>query len=93
LGDLGTGVPERRGAIELGHGFEKGGLLIGAHYRDTENYDSPDGEVLNSGFRDYGFRARGDRYGGKSLLTVAWPPVSAAGAGWAPTRSSAATPS
>ncbi len=72
LGDLGTGIPERRGAIELSHGFEKGGLLVGGHYREAEDYDSPDGPVFNSGFRDYGFRARGDRYGGKSLLTVAW---------------------
>ena len=72
LGDVGAGVPEMRGALELRRGFANGGVLIGGHYRESDDYDSPDGEVFNSGFQDYGFRARGDRYSGRSVLFATW---------------------
>jgi hemoglobin/transferrin/lactoferrin receptor protein len=55
LGAVGVGVPQARAGFEVASGLgEKSGLLFSAHYRDFEDYDSPDGEVLNSGSTDYG---------------------------------------
>ena len=55
LGAVGAGVPQARAGFEVASGLGKtSGLLFSAHYRDFEDYDSPDGEVLNSGSTDYG---------------------------------------
>lgn len=72
VGSLGSGVPERRASLELSHGFASGGLLAQGHWRESDDYDSPAGEVFNSGYRDYGLRLRGDRYVGDSVVSVAW---------------------
>lgn len=52
---LGAGVPEARGAVELSKGLARGGVLLQAHMRNAEDYDSPEGEVFNSGWEDRGF--------------------------------------
>jgi outer membrane receptor protein involved in Fe transport len=38
---LGAGVPEARGNYELSKGLERGGVLLQAHMRKAEDYDSP----------------------------------------------------
>jgi len=48
-GSLGAGAPQQRVALELSKGFYRGGLLVGGHYRDFEDWTSPEGEVFNSG--------------------------------------------
>jgi outer membrane receptor protein involved in Fe transport len=71
-GSLGDGIPDRRASLELRHGFAGGGVLAQGHWREAGDYRSPRGEVFNSGFRDYGFRARGDRYLRNGALSLAW---------------------
>lgn len=71
-GVLGAGIPQQRIGAELSKGLPKGGVLFQAHYRDFDNYDSPAGEVFNSGATDQGFLARGEHEIGRGLLNVAW---------------------
>jgi len=53
---LGAGIPQARAGFQVSSGLgEKSGLLFSAHYREFDDYDSPEGEVLNSGSTDYGF--------------------------------------
>ena len=53
-------------------GLSRGSVLFAAHTRDVEDYDGPDGEVLNSGYADHGFLARGTYELGAGLLTGGW---------------------
>ncbi len=71
-GTVGAGVPEQRGAFELSRGFTNGGLLFQAHVRNAEDYDSPEGEVFNSGWEDRGFLINGHRQVGAGQLAVSW---------------------
>ncbi len=71
-GSLGDGVPDRRASLELRQGFASGGVLVQGHWRQSDDYRSPQGGVLNSGYRDYGFRARADLYQRKSAFSLAW---------------------
>lgn len=71
-GSLGAGVPDRRASLELRHGFASGGLLAQGHWRDSDDYESPQGTVPNSGYSDYGVRARADRYTANGALSLAW---------------------
>jgi len=58
-GTLGAGVPQSRAGLEFESGIgERSGALVSGHYRSFSDYDSPEGEVLNSGSRDFGFLAR-----------------------------------
>jgi hemoglobin/transferrin/lactoferrin receptor protein len=50
--NLGSGRVELQG---LGNGFD---MLLAANYRRADNYQSPQGEVLNSDFRSRSFSAR-----------------------------------
>jgi outer membrane receptor protein involved in Fe transport len=72
VGSLGEGVPEQRAALELRHGFATGGIAAQGHWREADDYDSPSGEVFNSGYRDYGFRARADRHLRSATFSVSW---------------------
>ncbi len=71
-GTFGAGVPEQRGAFEVSKGFSGGGLLFQAHVRNAEDYDSPEGEVFNSGWEDRGFLINGNRRLGAGRLSVSW---------------------
>jgi len=71
-GSLGAGVPDRRASLELRHGFASGGLLAQGHWRESDDYESPQGTVPNSSYSDYGFRARADRYTANGALSLAW---------------------
>ena len=71
-GTLGAGVPDARGAFEVSKGLERGGVLVQAHVRNAEDYDSPDGEVFNSGWQDRGFLVHVTHAIARGFLSAAW---------------------
>jgi len=71
-GGAGVGAPQHRAALELTRGFDRGGILVRGHWRDFDNWDSPEGEVLNSGAEDRGVLARFDHALRGGLLTAGW---------------------
>jgi hemoglobin/transferrin/lactoferrin receptor protein len=71
-GTIGAGVPEARGSFEVSKGLERGGVLVQAHVRNAEDYDSPDGEVFNSGWEDQGFLVHFTHAVAKGFLSAAW---------------------
>jgi outer membrane receptor protein involved in Fe transport len=71
-GTIGAGVPEGRGAFEVSKGFAQGGVLVQAHVRNAEDYDSPQGEVFNSGWEDQGLLVHFTHAVGKGFLSTAW---------------------
>ncbi len=52
----GAGINEAGAAAEFTTGLLGGGLLLGAHYRSSDDYESPEGTVLDSGATLSGFR-------------------------------------
>ena len=54
-GTFGARRSGSRGSFEVSKGFARGGVLVQAHVRNAEDYDSPEGEVFNSGWEDQGF--------------------------------------
>jgi iron complex outermembrane receptor protein len=52
----GTGLDEAGAAAEFTTGLLGGGVMVGAHYRDYGDYESPEGTVLDSGSEMAGFR-------------------------------------
>ena len=71
-GTVGTGIPERRGAIELSKGLAQGGVIFAAHVRDADDWSSPEDEVFNSGYKDGGFLFRVQHKTGKGELSAGW---------------------
>jgi outer membrane receptor protein involved in Fe transport len=71
-GTLGAGVPERRAALEMSKGLARGGVLLAAHTRNADDWNSSIGEVFNSGFSDHGFLARLEHAAGPGSFSVAW---------------------
>jgi hemoglobin/transferrin/lactoferrin receptor protein len=71
-GALGAGVPEARGSFEVSKGLDRGGVLVQAHIRNAEDYDSPEEEVFNSGWEDRGFLVHFTHALGKGFLSTAW---------------------
>jgi outer membrane receptor protein involved in Fe transport len=71
-GLLGTGVPERRGSALVARGLPRGSVMVNLHARQADDWVSPSGPVLNSGFRDRGLLARIDQRVAGNLLTVGW---------------------
>jgi iron complex outermembrane receptor protein len=71
-GTVGAGMPERRGAIEVAKGLPAGGVLFAAHVREAGDWDSPEGEVFNSGFGDRGLMVRAEQKAGVGYLTAGW---------------------
>ncbi len=71
-GTIGGGVPEGRGSFEVSKGLERGGVLVQAHVRNAEDYDSPEGEVFNSGWEDQGFLVHFTHAVAKGFLSAAW---------------------
>jgi outer membrane receptor protein involved in Fe transport len=69
---VGAGEPQQRVGAEVTKGFSQGGILFQGHYRDFDDYDSPEGEVFNSGATDQGFLARGEQIMSGGLLSVGW---------------------
>ena len=71
-GSLGSGGPDRALSGEVGRGLADGGLVVQGRYRDFGDYGSPEGEVVDSAFRDGGVRARLHHELGPGRLGVAW---------------------
>jgi hemoglobin/transferrin/lactoferrin receptor protein len=71
-GTFGAGIPEGRGSFEASKGLERGGVLVQAHVRNAEDYDSPDGEVFNSGWNDRGFLVHFTHAVADGVLSAAW---------------------
>ena len=71
-GTLGAGVPERRAAIELSKGLPQGGVIFAAHARAGDDWNSPEGEVFNSGYADRGFLFRVEQKVGGGTLSAGW---------------------
>lgn len=69
---FGAGTPQERVGVELSKGFGKGGMVIQAHYRDFDDYRSPQGDVYNSGATDQGFLARGEYALGRGIVSAIW---------------------
>jgi outer membrane receptor protein involved in Fe transport len=69
---LGAGIPDRRVGIELSKGVARGGVIFQAHYRNLDDYQSPDGEVFNSGADDSGFALRIEHAVGGGTLSAGW---------------------
>lgn len=71
-GTVGTGVPDQRATLEFGKGFSRGGMFAQAHYRNVEDWESPEGEVFNSGWEDRGVLARTTHLAGSGHLSLGW---------------------
>ena len=71
-GTVGAGVPEARGSFEVSKGLAGGGVLVQAHVRNAEDYDSPDGEVFNSGWEDQGMLLNFTHTVGAGLFSAGW---------------------
>lgn len=71
-GAYGVGTPQERGSVEVSKGLDRGGVLVQGHARNAEDYDSPQGEVFNSGWEDRGFLARFAHALGEGVITTTW---------------------
>ena len=71
-GTLGGGFPEVSGDLEVSAGYGSGGILAGVRGRDFDSYDSPDGPVPNSGWRDSGARLRWEHATPSAVWSVGW---------------------
>ena len=73
IGSYGVGIPGGSVGASVASPLGKdGGILVAGHYRSYGNWDSPDGEVFNSGFRDSGVLVRGSYDLGVGTLTAGW---------------------
>jgi outer membrane receptor protein involved in Fe transport len=72
VGAWGAGAPQERVGAEISKGLGKGGVALQAHYRNFDDYRSPQGDMFNSGATDRGFLARGDYELGQGLLGASW---------------------
>jgi hemoglobin/transferrin/lactoferrin receptor protein len=69
-GAVGAGTPQQRAALELSRGFDRGGVIVQGHWRNFEDWESPEGEVLNSGAEDRGLLVRFDHALGGGLFSA-----------------------
>ena len=68
----GTGLEEMGGAAEVTTGFLGGGIMLGAHYRKFDDYESPEGTVLNSGSEMLGYRLGWQTAALGGVIHVGW---------------------
>lgn len=72
-GDYAVGTPGGRAGVEVTGGLgSEGGFTVLGHYLDYSDYDSPDGEVFNSGFRESGVLLKAGHRVGPGMLTAGW---------------------
>ncbi|HSD26256.1 MAG TPA: TonB-dependent receptor, partial [Vicinamibacteria bacterium] len=71
-GAIGAGTPQRRAALELTRGFDRGGVYVQGHWRELQDWRSPEGRVPNSGAEDRGFLARFDHTLAGGLFSAGW---------------------
>ena len=73
LGDYGFGIPGGGVGASVASSIGPAmGFLVAGHYRSYGNWDSPEGEVPNSGFRDSGGLVRASFLLGPGTLTAGW---------------------
>jgi outer membrane receptor protein involved in Fe transport len=68
----GVGIPQRRASLEVTRGFDRGGLLVQGHWRDFDDWRSPEGRVGNSGAEDRGVLVRFDHAAKGGLASAGW---------------------
>ena len=71
-GTAGTGVPDRRLSGQVSKGLPSGSVLLVAHTRSADDWNSPEGEVFNSGYSDHGFLGRVEQQMGRGMISVGW---------------------
>jgi hemoglobin/transferrin/lactoferrin receptor protein len=71
-GTMGAGSPEMRGDLELSAGYGTGAVLAGVRVRDFDAYQSPQGTVQNSGWREQGLRLRWDHGTRPAVWSIGW---------------------
>ena len=69
-GTAGAGIPEGRLYGEVSKGLPQGSVLVAAHTRQAGDWDSPEGEVFNSGYEDSGVLARVENEMGRGTIGV-----------------------
>ena len=67
-----AGVPERHGNLEVSKGYGSGGVLVGLRAREVDDYRSPEGVVLNSGWQDRGIRVRWEAVSDRRSWSLGW---------------------
>ena len=68
----GTGVPERRAGGDVSMGTGRGSVLVAGHVRNVEDWESPSGKTLNSGYEDGGVLARVTHVVGAGFLSAGY---------------------
>ena len=68
----GTGVPERRAGGDVSMGTGRGSVLVAGHIRNVEDWESPSGKTLNSGYEDGGVLARVTHVVGAGFLSAGY---------------------
>lgn len=68
----GAGIPQARAGAEVSKGFSNGGVLLLGHYRDLNDYRSPQGTIGNSGARDGGILGRVEQRAAGGLFSFGW---------------------
>jgi outer membrane receptor protein involved in Fe transport len=68
----GVGTPQASAAGEVSKGLAQGGFILQGRYRSFEDYQSPQGPIGNSSFRDGGLRGRFDQEWGPGRLGLAF---------------------
>ena len=68
----GGGIPDRRAEATISRAFGSWGVLGSVHTRDSEDYDGPDGKILNSGWEDHGGLARLQKRAGEGVFSASW---------------------
>ena len=63
---------QRAVSADYGASVLGGGLMVGAHYRRFDDYDSPEGTVELSGYEGFGGRVGYQREVGEGILRVLW---------------------
>lgn len=71
-GTVGSGIPEKRAALEVGGGYGAGGVLVAVHARALDDYRAPAGTIPNSGWRDGGIRSVWEHDTGARQWSVGW---------------------
>lgn len=66
----GGGAPQQRVSLTLSRGLARGGVLAEGHYRNFEDWQSPQAEVPNSASHDYGLLLRFEHLLGGGLLSL-----------------------
>ena len=71
-GTIGTGIPEKRGSVRsVERPRPPAACCSPRHTREADDWESPTGEVFNSGFSDSGFLGRVEQKAGSGMSSAA----------------------